>query len=80
MKIQTTRKANYDHNLACKLGDRMINGQGMGDVSKLKYGLCHMSFNGCEVISVYNALTYLGKAAPLPEIALYMERDMRNLK
>ena len=51
----------------------MINGQALGAVSQLRYGLCRMSFNGCEVISVYNALTYLGKAAPLPEIALYME-------
>jgi len=74
MKIQTTRKANYDHNLACKLGDRMINGQGMGDVSKLKYGLCHMSFNGCEVISVYNALRYVGKPQPLQEVAYFLEK------
>ena len=52
----------------------MINGQGLGAVSQLRYGLCRMSFNGCEVISVYNALAWLGKNAPLPEIALYMER------
>ena len=52
----------------------MINGQGLGAVSQLRYGLCRLSFNGCEVISVYNALAWLGKNAPLPEIALYMER------
>ena len=74
MKIQTTRKANYDHNLGCKLTDRMINGQGMGDVSKLKYGLCRMSFNGCEVISVYNALRYVGKPQPLREVAFFLEK------
>ncbi len=74
MKIKTTRTANYDHNLACKLTDRMINGQGMGDVSKLKYGLCHMSFNGCEVISVYNALRYVGKPQPLQEVAFFLEK------
>ncbi|WP_298529154.1 hypothetical protein [uncultured Ruminococcus sp.] len=68
---------NYRHNCKCcglpEKGE-MINGQALGAVSQLRYGLCRMSFNGCEVISVYNALTYLGKAAPLPEIALYMER------
>lgn len=74
MKIQTTRKANYEHNLSCKLNDRMINGQGMGDVSKLKYGICHMSFNGCEVISVYNALRYIGKPQPLQEVAFFLEK------
>ena len=74
MKIQTTRKANYDHNLGCKLNDRMINGQGLGDVSKLKYGLCRMSFNGCEVISVYNALRYVGKPQPLQDIAFFLEK------
>ena len=38
---------------------KMINGQGMGLVSKLRYGICPMSFNGCEVIAVHNALVYL---------------------
>ena len=47
---------NYEQNLRCHIKDEMINGQGMGEVSKLRYGLCRMSFNGCEVISVYNAL------------------------
>jgi hypothetical protein len=68
---------NYRHNCSCcglpEKGE-MINGQGLGAVSQLRYGLCRMSFNGCEVISVYNALVWLGKPSPLPEIALYMER------
>lgn len=74
MKLKTTRRANYEHNLSCKLKDRMINGQGLGDVAKLKYGLCSMSFNGCEVISVYNALRYVGKPQPLQEIAYFLEK------
>lgn len=74
MKIQTTRKANYEHNCACEFSDRMINGQGMGDISKLKYGFFCMSYNGCEVISVYNALRYIGKPQPLQEIAFYLEK------
>lgn len=74
MKIQTTRKFNYEHNLKCNLSDQMINGQGMGDVSKLKFGLFQMSFNGCEVISVYNALRYVGKPQPLQEVAFFLEK------
>lgn len=76
-KIFGLRKRNYSRNIgqAAKpvVGD-MINGQGMGDVSKQRYGLCHMSFNGCEVISVYNALNYIGIPQPLWEIAVYLER------
>lgn len=52
----------------------MINGQGKGLVANLRYGICHMSFNGCEVIAVHNALVYLKKPRPLKEIAFYMER------
>lgn len=52
----------------------MINGQALGNVSKLRYGICPMSFNGCEVISVYNALVYLGIPAAICEIARYMEK------
>jgi hypothetical protein len=53
---------------------KMINGQALGEVSKLRYGLCRMSFNGCEVIAVHNALVWLGMPRPVAEIARYMER------
>lgn len=53
---------------------KMINGQALGAVSQLHYGLCRMSFNGCEVIAVHNALVYLGIPRPVAEIAAYMER------
>lgn len=52
----------------------MINGQGIGDVAKIRYGLFPMSFNGCEVISVCNALEYCGKPKPVEEVARYMRR------
>lgn len=52
----------------------MINGQGVGKISRLRYGICRMSFNGCEVIAVQNALVYLKKPVPICEIAFYMER------
>lgn len=53
---------------------RMINGQAVDYVSGMRYGICRMSFNGCEVIAVHNALVYLQKARPVYEIARYMER------
>ena len=71
------KRYNYRENCRCavRLPEKgMINGQGRGDVSRLRYGICHMSFNGCEVISVYNALQYKGKPKPLPEVAAFMER------
>lgn len=53
---------------------RMINGQACGAVSAFRYGLCRMSFNGCEVIAVHNALVWLGIPQKLADIAAYMER------
>ncbi|MBQ9899175.1 MAG: hypothetical protein IJM44_06960 [Ruminococcus sp.] len=77
MLIKGTKKYNLRHNTErteAPAEGCMINGQGLGAVSKLRYGLCPMSFNGCEIISVYNALVYLNKPRPLSEIAFYMER------
>jgi hypothetical protein len=53
---------------------KMINGQGLGRVSQLRYGICRMSWCGCEVIAVHNALVYLGMPRPIAEISRYMER------
>lgn len=53
---------------------RLINGQGLEAVSLMRYGICSMSFNGCEVIAVYNALAYIGINQPLCGIARFMER------
>lgn len=70
-------RKNYKYN--CRIYDesqygRMINGQAVDYVSGMRYGLCNMSFNGCEVIAVHNALVYLEKAYPVYEVASYMER------
>lgn len=54
--------------------NKMINGQAEGRISKLRYGLFPMSFNGCEVIAVHNALCFLGKPREITEIARFMER------
>lgn len=77
MLIKGSRKYNLRHNterVTPPEFGKMINGQGLGLVSQLRYGICHMSFNGCEVIAVHNALVYLGKPEPLMKIAFYMER------
>lgn len=77
MLIKGSRKYNFRHNTECadtpELG-KMINGQALGAVSEMRYGICRMSFNGCEVIAVHNALVYLGIPQPIAEIAFYMER------
>lgn len=77
MLIKGSRRYNLRHNTeraAPPETGKMINGQALGAVSELRYGICHMSFNGCEVIAVHNALVYLGIPKPLAEIAFYMER------
>lgn len=51
-----------------------ISGQALGAVSRMKYGLCRMSFNGCECIAVYNALVYLGMNPGLSSVVLRLER------
>lgn len=56
------------------MGGSFINGQKLGAVAEMRYGLCPMSVNGCGVIAVYNALAYIGKNQPLCEVAHYMER------
>lgn len=77
MLIIGTKKYNLSRNeglLKHTEFGRMINGQGVGEVSHYRYGICRMSFNGCEVIAVHNALVYLGIPQKLSDIAFYMER------
>lgn len=65
---------NHRHNKAMPLPERLINGQSLGDISRMKFGLSTISYSGCEVIAVYNALLLAGKPQPFPDIARYMER------
>lgn len=68
---------NYRYNLNLykkSFYGRMINGQGVDYVSGMRYGICNMSFNGCEVIAVHNALVYMKKARPVYEVSRYMEK------
>ena len=67
-------KRNYDHNKRYLPADEtgFINGQGKGEVAKMKYGFYHMAWNGCEMIALYNAAHLLGKEQPLADICLEM--------
>ena len=67
------QKFNYRHNLTVPLkADTVINGQGCGEVAKMKYGLCNMSYNGCEMIALHNSMVLLGKSSDLKEICKEM--------
>lgn len=52
----------------------MINGQGIGIVSQMKYGLCRVSHCGCGSIAVYNALRWQGKKLPLSRVIRDLEK------
>lgn len=70
-------KRNYSFNLELekKLGnEEMINGQGIGIVSQMKYGLCRVSHCGCGCIAVYNALRWQGKKLPLSRVISDLEK------
>ncbi len=67
------QKFNYIHNLTVPLPhSTVINGQGCGEVAKMKYGLCNMSFNGCEMIALHNSMVLMGKNSDLKEICKEM--------
>lgn len=65
---------NYRHNRKIPLPPKTINGQGLGDIAGMRFGLSTVSYSGCEVIAVYNALLLAGRPVPFCEIARYMER------
>ena len=67
------QKFNYKHNLTVPLKcNTVINGQGCGEVAKMKYGLCNMSYNGCEMIALHNSLVLLGQESDLKEVCKEM--------
>ena len=51
-----------------------IHGQQRQGVAQMRYGRFPMSYNGCEVIAVCNALQMLGLPEPLGEVAEWFER------
>ena len=62
-------KSNYKKNIRINPGEGLLNGQGVGKLATVRYGFFPMSYNGCEIIAVYNLRMLLGIPAPLAEIA-----------
>ena len=63
-------KPNYKFNKNMPMPDRFINGQALGMVSRLRYGLFPMSYNGCEIIAVYNYMRLHGVKTNMADLAL----------
>ena len=66
---------NYRHNLAVFSGydSQRINGQGTEPMCRMIYGTMPLSWNGCELISVCNAMNMLGRNVALPQVILEFE-------
>ena len=54
-------KINYNKNSKTERFGEIINGQGLGYVAQMRYGLFPMSYNGCEMIAIYNLLLLEGR-------------------
>lgn len=54
-------KINRKKNIKIESANGLINGQGLGYVSEMRYGLFPMSYNGCEMIAIYNLLFLEGR-------------------
>ena len=67
-------KQNFRFNREIPLPEGLINGQALGAVSGMKFGLSNMGRSGCEVIAVYNSLLLHRRPVPFLEVARYMER------
>lgn len=66
-------KINYKVNSKIRIAPEPINGQGVGEISKCRYGLFPASFNGCEMIAIYNLLLLKGyKGHSFADICLEM--------
>ena len=72
MSFFPSRNLKYNEEIPLPAG--LIHGQSLGAVSGMKFGLSTVSYSGCEVIAVYNALLLSGRHLPFPVIARYMER------
>lgn len=62
-------KFNFKKNKSIELGDILLNGQGVGRLATCRYGFFPVSYNGCEIIAVYNLRKLLNIPRPLSEIA-----------
>ncbi len=64
---------NYKHNCSVRLPSGTLNGQGVGALAKMRYGLSTLAHSGCGTLAVYNALVALGRPEPLPKIIRELE-------
>lgn len=53
---------------------RPINGQKLCEYAQLPFGWCRFGYNGCVVLSIYNALLLSGYELPLPVIHRMLHR------
>lgn len=65
---------NYQYNQTIPLSTVPVNGQALGAVSGVKFGVGTLGKRGCGVLAVFNALALCGIAVPLAELTRYMER------
>ncbi len=65
---------NYQYNQTIPLPTVPVNGQALGAVSGVKFGVGTLAKRGCGVLAVFNALTLCGIVTPLAEVTRYMER------
>lgn len=71
--MRMLEKKNYEANSKINPGGGIINGQGCGEVSRMRYGLFPMSYNGCEMIAIHNLMFLEGYGEQkLAEICLEM--------
>ncbi|MBQ6467849.1 MAG: hypothetical protein IJJ61_07880 [Clostridia bacterium] len=62
-------KSNFKKNIEVELEKGLLNGQGAGNLATCRYGFFPMSYNGCEIIAVYNLRCLMGIPVPLPDVA-----------
>ncbi len=62
-------KFNYKKNVNINPGSGLLNGQGRGTLATCRYGFFPMSYNGCEIIAIYNMRYLLGIPDELCNIA-----------
>lgn len=72
MKLLAER--NYQYNQTIPLPTGLVNGQALGAVSGVKFGIGTVARRGCGVLAIYNALVLSGVTVPLAEVAYGMER------
>ena len=72
-KVTQQAKKNKEYNDQFMINDFVINGQGCGDIAKMKFGCKNLSWSGCEVIAVYNTIKLLGDSARIQDVVYYYD-------